>query len=117
MSELVQRLSQNVPGAYYVDATCVDCDQCRAIAPQFFRRHDDIGASVVFHQRLDPMGSLLPRRLGWNVRATPSATMEWSFNDELNLKKMVRLARMDVRGGAIILMLPPFWMPKPRTAG
>jgi len=44
------RLSENVLGAYYVDATCVDCDLCRITAPEFFRRDDTIGLSVVFRQ-------------------------------------------------------------------
>jgi ferredoxin len=40
----------NVPGAFYVDTTCIDCDQCRISAPTTFRRDDEIGQSVVFHQ-------------------------------------------------------------------
>jgi ferredoxin len=40
----------NLPGAYYNDDTCVDCDLCREIAPQFFRRDDASAASYVWHQ-------------------------------------------------------------------
>lgn len=40
----------NVPGAFYVDNTCIDCDMCREIAPSTFRRDDDLGMSVVFRQ-------------------------------------------------------------------
>jgi ferredoxin len=40
----------NVPGPFYVDNTCIDCDMCREIAPASFRRDDDFGMSVVFRQ-------------------------------------------------------------------
>ena len=40
----------NVPGPFYVDNTCIDCDRCREIAPAFFRRDDDLGTSIVFRQ-------------------------------------------------------------------
>ena len=50
MANLAERLPENVPGAYYVDASCIDCDQCRAIAPQFFSRHEDLGVSFVSRQ-------------------------------------------------------------------
>ena len=43
----------NVPGQFYVDTTCIDCDMCREIAPQSFRRDDDLGMSIVFHQPLN----------------------------------------------------------------
>ena len=44
------RLPQNTPGKYYVDSTCIDCDQCRAMAPQLFGRNEDTGMSFVSHQ-------------------------------------------------------------------
>lgn len=50
MATLSERLPENVPGRYYVDASCIDCDQCRAIAPQFFARHEESGLSIVVKQ-------------------------------------------------------------------
>lgn len=44
--------SENVPGPYYVDDTCIDCDRCRSIAPQFFVRQDDGGYTYVRQQPL-----------------------------------------------------------------
>jgi ferredoxin len=41
MATLTDRVSQNLTGKYYVDSSCIDCDQCRAIAPDFFGRTDD----------------------------------------------------------------------------
>jgi ferredoxin len=49
MASLLDRVPQNITGKYYVDATCIDCDQCRAIAPEFFGRTED-GLSYVSRQ-------------------------------------------------------------------
>lgn len=40
----------NVPGSYYVDETCIDCDLCRSSAPAFFKRDDDVGFTYVHQQ-------------------------------------------------------------------
>ena len=50
MANKNDRLSENAPGAYYVDSSCIDCDLCRGNAPQFFRRHDEGGFSIVYKQ-------------------------------------------------------------------
>jgi ferredoxin len=31
-------VSENVPGPFYVDSTCIDCDVCRDLAPENFTR-------------------------------------------------------------------------------
>lgn len=36
MADPRKRLSENAPGEYFVDTTCIDCDACRQIAPQVF---------------------------------------------------------------------------------
>jgi ferredoxin len=54
MAERTQRLAQNVVGPYYVDSSCVDCDLCRNTAPDFFRRDDEIGMSIVYRQPSTP---------------------------------------------------------------
>ena len=48
------RTPENVPGRYYVDDTCIDCDLCRQTAPQIFQRHDANGYSIVFRQPVTP---------------------------------------------------------------
>ena len=45
MATLTDRLPTNIIGSYYVDCTCIDCDQCRAMAPDFFGRNADEGTS------------------------------------------------------------------------
>jgi glyoxylase-like metal-dependent hydrolase (beta-lactamase superfamily II)/ferredoxin len=48
MANIQQRLQENVPGDFFVDSSCIDCDACRQLAPESFR---DVGeASVVYHQ-------------------------------------------------------------------
>lgn len=50
MATLSERLPQNVPGRFYVDASCIDCDLCRTTAPETFRRDDTTGFSYVYRQ-------------------------------------------------------------------
>lgn len=40
----------NVTGNFYNDLSCIDCDLCREIAPNVFRRDDDEGLSFVYNQ-------------------------------------------------------------------
>lgn len=54
MADLINRLPQNVPGPFYVDDTCIDCDQCRSNAPLFFTRDDESGSTYVYRQPLTP---------------------------------------------------------------
>jgi glyoxylase-like metal-dependent hydrolase (beta-lactamase superfamily II)/ferredoxin len=48
MANYAARLPENVPGDFFVDATCIDCDACRQIAPATFRDHGD--QSSVYRQ-------------------------------------------------------------------
>jgi glyoxylase-like metal-dependent hydrolase (beta-lactamase superfamily II) len=41
MANLLERLPQNVPGDFFVDSTCIDCDTCTQLAPETFRDHGD----------------------------------------------------------------------------
>lgn len=50
MANKNSRLPQNVPGSWYVDSNCIDCDLCRETAPNVFRRDEDNCSSYVFHQ-------------------------------------------------------------------
>jgi glyoxylase-like metal-dependent hydrolase (beta-lactamase superfamily II)/ferredoxin len=36
MAQPALRLPQNVPGPFFVDSTCIDCDTCRQLAPATF---------------------------------------------------------------------------------
>jgi ferredoxin len=54
MANKETKLADNAPGKYYVDETCIDCDACRATAPDNFKRNDDAGYSYVFKQPESP---------------------------------------------------------------
>jgi len=54
MADPESRLSDNVPGKFYVDDQCIDCDACRETAPDFFTRNDDRGYSFVKRQPETP---------------------------------------------------------------
>ena len=50
MADKSLKYKQNVPGKYYVDEQCIDCDLCRETAPDFFTRNEDGGYSYVHKQ-------------------------------------------------------------------
>lgn len=50
MACLSDRLPLNVAGRFFVDSSCIDCDQCRTEAPEFFSRDSDNGTSYVSRQ-------------------------------------------------------------------
>jgi glyoxylase-like metal-dependent hydrolase (beta-lactamase superfamily II)/ferredoxin len=50
MARAASRLDENAPGAFFVDASCIDCDACRQIAPAVFARSTRLGQSVVAAQ-------------------------------------------------------------------
>ena len=52
MAQIDERLPQNVAGEFFVDASCIDCDACRQIAPASFRDHG--GKSSVYRQPRNP---------------------------------------------------------------
>ncbi|MGB5768342.1 MAG: ferredoxin, partial [Crocosphaera sp.] len=36
MATIEKRRSENIPGNFYVDSTCIDCDTCRWMSPTVF---------------------------------------------------------------------------------
>lgn len=53
MADRTQKVPENVPGRFYVDRTCIDCELCRELAPENFTREDDEGYSFVMRQPRD----------------------------------------------------------------
>jgi ferredoxin len=53
MADPILKLPENAPGQFYVDATCIDCELCRELAPKNFQRNDDDGRSYVATQPSD----------------------------------------------------------------
>lgn len=79
MAQPAQRLPQNVPGDFYVDSTCIDCDACRQIAPTVF--HDHGGQSSIYHQ---PEGEAELRRAQMALVACPTASIGTSQKHDLS---------------------------------
>jgi len=50
MADVANKYPENVPGKYYVDNQCIDCDLCRETAPDNFKRNEDGGYSFVYKQ-------------------------------------------------------------------
>jgi ferredoxin len=50
MANFADRIPENASGPYYVDSSCIACDQCRDLAPEFFSRHEESGLSIVHRQ-------------------------------------------------------------------
>jgi glyoxylase-like metal-dependent hydrolase (beta-lactamase superfamily II)/ferredoxin len=48
MANPLERLPENVPGDFFIDSSCIDCDTCNELAPATFRDHGD--QSSVYHQ-------------------------------------------------------------------
>jgi len=50
MAFIEDKLPDNVPGRFYVDRQCIDCDVCRDTSPANFARNDENGHSYVHKQ-------------------------------------------------------------------
>lgn len=48
MARIDRKLPDNVPGLFYVDDSCIDCDACRILSPSSFSRKNE--QSIVYHQ-------------------------------------------------------------------
>jgi ferredoxin len=50
MADRNQKTPENVAGKFYVDSSCIDCGLCPETAPEFFKRHDEGGYTIVHRQ-------------------------------------------------------------------
>jgi len=50
LADRTDRFRDNLPGEFYVDTNCIDCDVCRDSAPDNFTRNDKDGYSYVYKQ-------------------------------------------------------------------
>ena len=50
MADPNDKVADNVPGKWYVDSNCIDCDVCRTTAPNNFAANEDEGYSFVSKQ-------------------------------------------------------------------
>ena len=128
MAQIDQRLPENVEGDFYVDASCIDCDACRQIAPASF--HDHGGKSSVYHQPQNPgevhgalmalvacptasIGTVSRRSARSGVEAFPSHVVDdvyfCGFTSESSFGAWAYLiARPAERGGNVLVDSPRF---------
>ena len=50
MADKSKKVSQNVPGPYYVDEECINCDACILSAENHFKIDEEKGYAYVFKQ-------------------------------------------------------------------
>jgi ferredoxin len=50
MANRNEKAPGNVPGKFYVDLSCIDCDMCRNTAPGIFIRDEEIAGTIVTRQ-------------------------------------------------------------------
>ena len=50
MADYIDKHSENVPGRFYVDSTCISCVSCHSIAPAFFKLKNSNEYSFVIRQ-------------------------------------------------------------------
>src|SRR5215831_14101731 len=70
MANLNRAYSENIPGNFFVDDTCIDCDLCRQIAPSVFKEESD--HSVVYRQPDSPAET---HRAAMALVACPTASI------------------------------------------
>src|SRR3979409_2687948 len=76
MANLSLRLHENVPGDFFVDSTCIDCDTCRQLAPEVFAEGTEY--SFVHHQPQEAGGR---RRALQALLACPTGSIGSVGND------------------------------------
>ncbi len=54
MAEKHKKLSENIPGKYYIDNECINCELCVEIAPDFFKLDESSQNQYVYKQPLLP---------------------------------------------------------------
>ncbi|MBI4575282.1 MAG: ferredoxin [Planctomycetes bacterium] len=62
MGDPSERPPENVPGPWYVDSRCIDCDLSRQTAPDNFRRSHENGYSYIARQPVSPAEEALCRK-------------------------------------------------------
>jgi glyoxylase-like metal-dependent hydrolase (beta-lactamase superfamily II)/ferredoxin len=82
MANPTRAYAENVPGDFFVDETCIDCDLCRQIAPSVFRDAGDY--SVVYHQ---PGEDIESRRAEMALVACPTGSI--GTQSKRNLKRAI----------------------------
>ena len=83
MADKSQKVVENVPGRFYVDVTCIDCDLCRNTAPLFFTRKYTVnGGITVAYESLDGIDALSFRTINGRCDLTLPKDEPFSVNSK-----------------------------------
>src|SRR5438046_3359638 len=78
MANPKKRVSENVPGDFFVDSTCIDCDACRQIAPSVFGE-----AAETSFVKAQPVSSLDRRRALQALLSCPTGSIGCLGDDDM----------------------------------
>lgn len=77
MANLRKRVPENVPGDFFVDSTCIDCDACRQIAPSVFGE-----AAATSFVKAQPVSAAGRRRALQALLACPTGSIGCLGDDD-----------------------------------
>lgn len=78
MADARKRLSTNVEGNFFVDATCINCDTCRQLAPDSFEEVDEFSAV-----RRQPEGAIQLYKAYQALLACPTGSIGTQHSDKV----------------------------------
>ncbi len=94
MANVEKRLPTNVEGNFYVDATCINCDTCRQLAPKSFEEVGDY--SAVLHQ---PEGDQQVHQAYQALLACPVGSIGTEHSDKTKLQAAKASFPIHLEGG------------------
>jgi len=94
MADLNKRLDSNVLGNFYVDATCINCDTCRQLAPLSFEEIGDY--SAVSRQ---PTGNEQVHQAYQALLACPVGSIGTEHSDKSRLQTAMASFPLDLEDG------------------
>jgi glyoxylase-like metal-dependent hydrolase (beta-lactamase superfamily II)/ferredoxin len=94
MADRKKRLDTNVPGNFFVDATCINCDTCRQLAPRSFEEVGEFSAVTT-----QPEGNELVHQAYQALLACPVGSIGTERSDKTRLKEAMSSFPLLLEGG------------------
>lgn len=94
MADQKKRLDSNVAGNFFVDATCINCDTCRQLAPDSFEEIGEFSAVVQ-----QPAGDERSLQAYQALLACPVGSIGTEHSDRVQLKDAMASFPLHLEGG------------------
>jgi glyoxylase-like metal-dependent hydrolase (beta-lactamase superfamily II)/ferredoxin len=94
MADPKQRLDTNVQGNFFVDATCINCDTCRQLAPDSFQEVGECSAVVI-----QPVGDEGLHRAYQALLACPVGSIGTQRSDKTRVQQAMSSFPLLIEGG------------------